>query len=282
MGGRPAVVLAALLSFVVAGPAAADGLRLGKDLTPSPADPGAVPTRAGGAPANSEAAPTPVPAKSARSTSRDLGWSGFGVRFGLFALDVSAESMPLVGDQVREVLDAYDQLGVSRTRLDLDVSLVQVIPTLHLGGDGFFFRFDLPIGFGDGINTFGFAMYPLAYGYFLESAGLFPYVAAGAGLHYATSSQITVDGAKVEVSQSGFIAQVRLAAGAKLRLVEKLNGILEVGFSPWTAAALWDIDEIDTILDGTWNAGDIPGTPAEVVRGGAGSTLDVSVGIEWL
>ena len=239
------------------------------------------------APNDALAVPTPAPAETPIPTPaalEGLNWAGFGLRIGLLDLDVSAENVPLFNDKVSEALDAYNEImgdgAASEDAMDLEASLIQVVPTLHLGGDGFFFRLDLPIGFGDDITTLGLAMYPLAYGYYVEELGLFPYVAAGFGAHYATAGQVTKNGAKFDVSQSGAILQGRFAAGAKLRTWEKLNGVLEIGFSPWTAAALWDTDKLQAIKDA--DVGSFPPDPASAVRAGAGSTLDFSVGVEWL
>ncbi len=263
---RLAVSLVALLTLAVA--------------TTASAQPAGAP-----APAAALEPPAPAPAPDPEREDRaGLNWAGFGIRFGVFNLDVAAENVPFFDSKVQEALDAYNRLNpgnqVTENAMDLEASLVQVVPTLHLGGDGFFFRLDLPIGFGDDITTLGLGLYPLAYGHFIESLGLFPYAVLGGAAHYATSGRVTSHGAKFDVSQSGAVLQGRLAVGAKLRIFEKLNGVGELGFSPWTVAGLVDTDKLDAIKNADTSSS--IQDPASAVRAGAGSSFDFSVGIEWL
>lgn len=267
MSRRLALVIAAALPLVIASTASAE-----ETPAAAPAEALAVPTPAPEV--------TPVPTPEALS---ELNWAGFGVRVGMFKLDVSAENVPLFNDQVSEALDAYNEVmgegAAGEDAMDLKADLIQVVPTLHLGGDGFFFRLDLPVGFGDDITSFGLAMYPLAYGYYVESLGLFPYAAAGFGAHYATAGKVSANGAKFDVSQSGAFLQGRFAFGAKYRAYSKLNAVAEFGFSPWTVAGLVDTEKMDAIKDA--EIGSFPPDPASAVRAGAGSSVDFSLGVEW-
>jgi hypothetical protein len=285
MSPRVVVLLGVALSTLVAVPAAAeppppDGAAL---EAPAPA-PAPVPASV---PAEALEIPTPAPEVTPVPDAddlADLNWAGFGVRLGIYTLDVAAEDVPFFSDEVQQAIDAFNKLNPdskkSRSALDLKADMTQVIPTLHLGGDGFFFRLDVPVAFGDGLTSLGLGIYPLAYGYFIESIGLFPYLVAGGAAHYLSSGSVTARGAKVDVSQSGGILQARVALGAKIRTVGRLNGVFEVGYSPWLGAGMVDTGKLKALRNAT-DPLSLP-DPSEAVRAGLGSAIDFSAGIEWM
>jgi hypothetical protein len=277
MSRRLLAALGVALPVLAAVPAVAE---------PPPAPPSTPAPAAAAAPAEALAIPTPAPEVTPVPDADDLAslnWAGFGVRFGVYTLDVAAENVPIFGDEVQEAIDIYNRLNPGDQRgsdaLDLHARMVQVIPTVHLGGDGFFARVDVPFGFGDELTSLGVNFYPLAYGYFIERLGLFPYLVAGGGAHYLSAGTVTARGAKVDVSQSGAILQGRVALGAKLRTLGRLNGVVEVGYSPWMAAGIVDTVKLDALRDAN-TALTVP-EPAEAVRAGVGSAFDFSVGVEW-
>jgi hypothetical protein len=237
------------------------------------------------------------------------------VRLGYFPLKAKAKEVPMVGSEVmkyRKDANAYiatfngmvqqwnqahpeqqvpEVKPFGEDALDLEANLLQVIPTFHLGGDDYFFRFDVPIGFGDGVTSLGLGIYPLNYGYFIESIGLFPYVSLGTVLNVATASTYDGPSGKADVSQVGGIIQARAAVGAKYAFSDAFSGTLELGFTPWGIAGLVDTDKAEKIAkQGGPAPEDVidfeklrPIDPGTAGRAGMISpAVDFSAGIEWL
>lgn len=274
------------------------------------------------APAAALAAPEPAPpvtgqvdAATVAGATRQLSWGGIGVRLGYFNLAAKAEDIPMFGSDIKdnrekantyiatfnEAVRAWNQANpddqvqeaepYGDDALNLDATLVQIIPTFHMGGDGYFFKLETPIGFGDGVTSLGLGLYPINYGYYVESMGLFPYLSAGLVLNYAQASTFSGSNGDEDVSQVGGIIQSRLALGAKYAFAESFSGTLELGFTPWGFAGLLDTDKAEKIdRQGGVELDDVidlenrrPIDPGSAIRGGTiSSAFDLSVGIEWI
>jgi hypothetical protein len=97
------------------------------------------------------------------------------VRLGVMPLDlVSSSETPLFGEDIDRVVDKYNAAAAAYDRMsggttprlaaeDVGVSetLVVFSPGLELGTGPYFFRLEVPIGFADGMKSYGVAAYPL-------------------------------------------------------------------------------------------------------------------------
>ncbi len=220
----------------------------------------------------------------------EMGSFGFGVRLGTSAPSLAAGNVPVFGGELQKQFDranaAVDQYNASTggnrphydiSEMNLDQRMLLVVPTLHFGGDGFFTKLEVPIRFSSDLFTIGLGFYPLNYGYLFETTGLFPYFSAGIVGSYAVSKRFTgPDGQSTSADAKGAVIEPRLSAGLKLFLVDHFPISVELGFSPYALGAV--IDTSRPAPTGTsW-----PDNPALYARGGRGTVLDLTAGIEWL
>ena len=237
----------------------------------------------------------PPASSSSSSSSWEMGWFGLGVRVGVNQPALVAGDVPIVGAKIRDVLDrankgvtAYNEVAPAAgkakaspyliTDMDLSKTLFEVTPTLHLGGDFFFTKLEVPIGVSDDLKTYGFGFYPLNLGLYLPGVHLFPYGSLGGVATWATSQQVTLsDGSVIPTDSSGVMLQGRVAVGAKLWILPglALNG--EVGYSPLAVGGV-----IRSGNPPTPAPGELPEHPAASVRGGVGSMINFAVGADWL
>jgi hypothetical protein len=204
---------------------------------------------------------------------RELGWVGFGLRFGFtsFALDGSA-----FRETARDVADGtVDSLtGMRGTTVagdlaaarigDFRASMKTLTPALHLGGDGYFFKLEAPLGLSSDFRSVGLGIYPLNYGVFFPAVGLFPYATLGGAAHYLSGQAAGYQPTR------GAVLQGRAALGLKWRVVSRVNLCLEAGYS---AAA--------GVL-GSTEAKPVTAADQSSVKAGLGRSLDMSFGIEIL
>lgn len=229
--------------LVVAGRADADTGDLGYDASTSPAATVTV------------AAPAPPEA-------RRMGWFGIGARVGVTQLRLTAPT---------GIVNDLNQISGTSTGADqfaLRSNVTTVTPTLHLGGNGYFFKLDLPISFGSSFTMIGLGIYPINYGIYVERLAIFPYLSAGIVGSEMTSHETSDPGTSHKLI--GGVVQARLAAGMKFFPLHGLALSGEFGYSPWTAGAV------------ALPPGSGSGSNATHFEGGFGSVLDFSFGAEWL
>ena len=231
------------------------------------------------------AALAPLPAGAV-----EMGSFGIGVRFGYSSPSLAAGDVPVFGSELQKKFDeanaAVDRYNASTgghrphydiSEMNLDQRMLLVVPTLHFGGDGFFTKLEVPMRFSSDLFTIGLGFYPLAYGYLFESAGLFPYLSAGAVVSYAKSSQFTASGGQTtKTDAAGAMIEPRLTAGLKVFLVDHFPISVEAGWSPYALGA---------VIDSSWQAPTgttWPDNPALFARGGRGMVFDLTAGVEWL
>jgi hypothetical protein len=92
-----------------------------------------------------------------------------------------------------------------------------ITPSLHLSGDGFFFKLEAPYGTSDQLTTYGLGIYPINVGYLIPRARLFLYGSFGLVTNIAL---FRADG--VSASGGGMLVQGRAALGLKWRPVRYL------------------------------------------------------------
>jgi hypothetical protein len=154
--------------------------------------------------------------------------ASFGLRLGGGTLELAAgEDTPLMGGVFTEAIETYNlaasaynrshglsssapQAAPSMTHSDMDLrtQLFLLTPTLELGGDGYFFKMEVPVGFGDDVRTYGLGIYPLNVGGHLtggKQQELAGYLSAGFVASYVTFP--------ASDDAAGALLQGRLAAG---------------------------------------------------------------------
>jgi hypothetical protein len=218
----------------------------------------------------------------------------FGLRLGGGALALSAsEDTPIMGGTFSDAIDLYNsaadaynashglrssQAKAAPTMTSADMNLrdqlMLVTPTLEAGGDGYFFKLEAPLGFGDRVRTYGLGVYPLNVGGHLggdraqEVAG---YLSAGVALSYATF--VDADDA------AGGLFQGRLAGGLRLRMSGGYAMTFELGYSPWALGGVVDFGKKSAIKSYDPRGAAPPPRPGEIAQGGEQSgMIDVSVG----
>jgi hypothetical protein len=198
-----------------------------------------------GVAASGSASLAPLPTKDAPN----LNWAGLGVRVGVARWTLSARGLASNG-----------HIG------DLNATVQMLTPTLHLGGDRYFVKIDLPIGASDNLKLYGLGFYPVNYGYFIAPIHLFPYASLGLAFNYAV---LHAEGPNP--SRSGLLTEARAALGIKWRPIPFVCMSFEVGYSPLAAGFVGSVSP------------PMEGGPATITgMGGIGPAWDMSVGIELL
>ena len=224
------------------------------------------------------------------AAAAEMGWVGLGVRVGYAEQNLKAASVPFVGSKLTKILNdannTIDRNNASRGTnqphyvmrdLNLQSSMLEVTPSIHLGGDGYFTKLEFPIGLSAALKTIGFGVYPVNFGLFIPGTDLFPYGSAGLVFNYATSSEFTpTQGAAIKVNAKGGVFEARLALGLKSFVADSLAVGLELGYSPFALGAVVDGNNVKVGPDG------FPEHPGAVVRGGMGSVFTLLASFDWL
>jgi hypothetical protein len=197
----------------------------------------------------------------------EMNWAGVGLRYGTASWSLRAEGLR---GAIAKAIPSYGQ-GAANLVSDLNDSLRVITPTLHTGGDHFFFKLELPIGTSDTLKTYGLGVYPLNYGRFIPSLRLFPYITAGAAAHLVTGRQ---DARTDNSKAAGVVAQTRVSIGMKWRPISMISLSFDVGYSPWAAGFVGSRGET------TSNIGPVSTNASG--KGGTGHMTDFSLGIEIL
>ncbi len=184
---------------------------------------------------------TAIPSAVAGAEEPTINWIGFGVRLGTTSWNLEA-------DGLRETLrEHFPEYGVgdsvSNQIQDMKGSMRFVIPTLHMGGEDFFFKLEAPIGSNATHTSFGFGVYPINYGLYLQSLRLFPYVTFGVAGHVMTAkddgaAKGKLGAAGLKTESVGYLLQTRLAMGVKWRPWGAVSVSAELGYSPRSAGVL--------------------------------------------
>jgi hypothetical protein len=146
----------------------------------------------------------------------------------------------------------------------------RLTPTLQMGGSGYFCKLDFPVGLSAGFNTYGVGVYPLNLGVYFERAAMLPYVSMGGTVSVVRPGDAGDRGSSSKVV--GATAQARAALGLKHFTRRGWAISTEIGYSPWAAGLV--------TLRSDVNSASAPGGAA--MRGGFGSAVDASFGVDWL
>ncbi|MBN1961423.1 MAG: hypothetical protein JW841_10790 [Deltaproteobacteria bacterium] len=225
----------------------------------------------------------------------EMGWAGFGIRFGYKKINLKAAKVPYAGDKLKEAfdnvnekVDEYNQTnGTSQPHylmkdLNLNTGMLQIIPSFHLGGDGYFTKLELPIGLSSEFKTIGFGCYPINYGWTIDEFNLFPYLSVGFALSYAYSKKFEpTSGSTVNVNAKGGLIETRAAVGIKYFGVDNWPISIEIGYSPYALGLVFDNNQ-KLRIDSTNVLDALPDNPGSIARGGAGWLLSALVGVDWL
>lgn len=217
-------------------------------------------------------APPPVALRSSEPGRGRPGYVGFSVRVGGGMVALRARDLPMAGDD----LAAFARVtGTDVSEVDFRERLAIVAPSLHVGGSGYFFRMDAPIGFSNRTKTYGLGIYPLNVGVSIPRARLMPYASGG-----GVASFVTADSAGGGLATGGLF-QVRTAIGVKLLPGRRTDLSLELGYSPWAAGGVLSPGELEKARQ-TVERGARVEQPSRALRVGAGDIWDLSLGVGWL
>jgi hypothetical protein len=201
----------------------------------------------------------------------------------------------MVGQQVTDVLNGANDMIAQYNAvndpdlspfvtddLNLDGMPFVITPTMHLGGDGYFFKFDFPITIHKNFWGIGLGLYPINYGKYIEAAKIMPYGGLGGVIGYMGSGTFTPKsgGADVAVAAGGpLINPLRLALGLKAFPIKGLAVGLDLGLSPFALGFV--IDPVKVTEVGAGLVGGQPLSPGTALRGGTGMILDGAISVEW-
>jgi hypothetical protein len=242
----------------------------------------AAPARAVARQATVAAFDTPVVTASAsprlqKDEDRELNWGGFGLRIGSTRFTVGSDLVRAQASKVGQLIDAFGHIGASVADApspvgtaasglhDFNTSVTTITPTLHLGGDGYFFKMEGILGIGPDFKTFGAGIYPINYGYFIRQASLFPYFSLGFAMQY-------LRGKSTDIESKGAILQGRAAVGVKWRILGWTTVSAELG----TSAVAVGIEDTRMGQESATVNGKVEGVV------GVGKAVDFSFGIEIL
>ena len=191
---------------------------------------------------------------------------GLGVRAGVAQATLKSTRLPRAAEVVSD---------------DVNDTMALIVPTLHLGGDQFFFKLDVPFMRWDGGYTMGVGIYPLNYGHTVARGKLMPYASAGGAASVATMKPSPND--RVQVPLRAVMLQARAAAGLKWRAVPGVAISLEAGFSPYAFGGVVD-DQRRRAAESALDAGEFPDLTRgnRPVSAGVGRVMDLALGVEWL
>jgi len=221
--------------------------------------------------------------------------SRFSLRIGAASMDMTAgEDTPLLGGSFGDAVDVYNQgvmaynqahglsagspgaaSPVTRDDLAWRQNLVLVTPSLRSSSHGYYFKLDVPIGFGDGARTVGAGIYPLNIGIGIGPGDAFT-VHAGAGVALSWAWFSGVDGS------AGGLVQGRVTVGAELAGGRNSPAlVLEVGYTVRALGAVVDRDRLGAM--DSYDPRVAPPPPVQdLVRGGEQrGMIDVAVGVTF-
>lgn len=184
--------------------------------------------------------------------------AGIGVSGGVVLLRLSADrALRAFGGSSGTDLANQEPVGVAS--YDLHENLLEIAPTLHLGGDGFYFKVEAPLRQSTTLRAYGVGLYPLNYGFLIPSLRIMPTVSTGVVLSYLADRRTDAIGPLVET---------RVAVGIKFFPTRGLALSLDVARTPWALGAVrgrgpdW------------WQRPD--------ARGGIGDGWGLGLGVSWL
>ena len=191
---------------------------------------------------------------------------GLGVRVGAAQASLKSTRLPRAAEVVSD---------------DVNDNMMLIVPTVHLGGDQFFFKLDVPLMRWDDGYTVGLGVYPLNYGHTVANGRLMPYASAGGAASVATLKPAADD--RVQLPLRALMLQARAAAGLKWRAVPGVAVSLEAGFSPYAIGGVVD-DQRRRTAESDMDAGRSPDLRPgnRPVSAGVGQVMDVALGVEWL
>jgi len=228
--------------------------------------------------ANAPTQNEPVVAAAKRAAEPPaVGWFGLGVRVGVNGLSLSApRAASVIGGKAEAAAKAYPGAAAS---MSLDANLFQVVPTLHLGGSGYFFKLEAPIGRSSSLNTIGLGLYPVNIGVHIKRLRLLPTFSAGGVISNATSRRTDSSGA-VHKAEGGLF-ETKVGLGVKFFPKRGLAMSLDIARTPWAFGIVFD-DGAAKRAQQMAIEGNDPGRAGDILRGGIGSGWEITLGIHWL
>jgi len=198
------------------------------------------------------------PAVNSDAGDQALRKVGIGVSGGVVMLRLSADrALRAFGGQSGTEL--ADQAPAGVASFDLHENLLEIAPSIHLGGDGFYFKVEAPLRQSATLRAYGAGIYPLNYGLLIPALHIMPTASAGVVLSYLADRR---------TDAVGPLFETRVAVGIKFFPAHGLALSLDIARTPWALGAVrgrgpsW------------WQRSD--------ARGGIGNGWGLGVGVSWL
>jgi hypothetical protein len=209
-------------------------------------------------PARADEATATLVAPAAPPAVRPIHEVGIGLRVGVQWFSLKADRLTARG------LPVDDWTDVAR----------EIVPSFSVGGDGYFFRLDLPIRLTSSVKTYGLGLYPLNFGYLFQRSGIFPYASAGVAASVLTLQRQGVSGATGEA---------RLAAGVKTSFWRSWAVSAEIAYAPFVAGIAVDKQKSEDLIHGEFDGHGVKSQPGtHPARGGFGQGFEFLLGVEWI
>lgn len=248
---------------------------------PSPVAPVVVPARPAPVPPAKAGVAAPTPFAASRSTTTqdlhqkaqalpkpderaEMSWAVTSVRLGVTSVSLRAGRASFLQsavDDCKSQPSTGSWITPDPQSQSCDLNFTESLKTLglsaHLGGDYYFFRIDANHSWNSAAKLYGLGLYPLNFGWYFPRYGLFPYITSGFAVDVVSSRRI---------NETGVLARPRLGVGGKYRHSGWLGASLDIGFASGAVGALV-----------------AQGSDSEELRqrGGTGTAVDVTLGVEW-
>jgi hypothetical protein len=223
-----------------------------------------------------------LPALASAKKKSDDG-THFGVRLGSGSLQLAAGSdTPVLGSYFDRATEAYGAAATAYNRqhgagsapamdisdMDLGAALLLVTPQLEVGSGVYFMRLEVPLGFSDAVNMYGFGVYPLGLQFPLGGSGAKAFVTVGGTASYASAQ-----------SAQGALLVGRTAVGVKFASDSHYALTVELGYGLYAVGGVIDFERLEGIEDYDPRGMAPPPTPDSIAQGGKqNGMIDFSVG----
>lgn len=195
------------------------------------------------------------------------------VRATVLPLSLTASGdTPLFGDRVDRAISSYNRVASARGESQIDASDVSVSETLYIVAPGveadaghYLFRMEVPIGFSNGMRSYGLGLYPL---------GLQASVAKDVVLYGSaggSASWLDRDGS----GDRGGLVTARAAVGTRI----SRRFLAEVGYSAFAFGGSVNTSKLDDMAINRNTP--LPEPSSVITAGSARNLVDLSVGLSF-
>ena len=144
---------------------------------------------------------------------------------------------------------------------------------------GYSVRVDFPTGLSQAFTTMGIGLYPINSAHSFRGSCLFPFVSLGGTTSVLLAA--ATDDLSGAPKIAGGLAQGRVVLGVKYRPARTWVISAELGYSPWAVGFTGSDSSLRRYRAASDATSKLPAVEVST-RGGVGTVIDLSVGVEWL